>query len=129
MKRLILATTVATLALMGCKKEKEVVIETPEPTKQAFVPEKSGQITTAQMQRWLNVNRDLDKLTLTYSDSLATKDATQYARYKTVFAKRQDSLCVAAGLTGGHEEYSWITKQMGSPINSPLLDSLKLVAK
>ncbi len=129
MKRLILAAAVSALTFVGCKQEKEVAIEAPKPIKQVFKPESSGKINATQMQRWVNVNNNLDILTRTFSDSLATKDPAKYGHYKRIFTKKQDSICVASGLTGGYEEYSWITKHMGKPINSPLLDSLNLVAK
>lgn len=128
MKRIVVLTTTALVLLASsCAKEEKVPAKATEPTATVspFTPAASGQLTTLQVKFWNKTNAPLDSLAKANAEALSTKDSTAYqAAYQAYIAER-NSTCKKNGLSGGYDEYQWISQNIENAINRPLLDSLQ----
>lgn len=132
MNRFMLLASAVILTISSCNDKKEAQQPTPPPapkpttTASPFAPNPNGQLTPLQAKFWLAVNPTLDSIAITYSEKLTSKDTAVYNGAATEYNTARESTCKSAGLSGGYEEYLWISKNIGNPVNKPLLDSLKL---
>jgi hypothetical protein len=120
------------IGLQNCgKKQKSqalapnnATLKTAEKVKVPFAPPPYNLITTSQMKTWLSCNPRLDSLSYVYKDSFQVKDSEALLRYQISFLKAQDHICLQQGLSGGYEEYSWVSRNCGNTKNKPVMDSL-----
>jgi hypothetical protein len=130
-RKISAALLVTTFLLCGCKSNKNETSSrsVPEIKKDIkpveFIPPADSLISVKQIKAWISSNPLLDSLTLMYSDSFKTQDASLRMHYQEVFSAAQNKICVLAGLQGGYKEYKWILSTIGNPINKPSLDSVK----
>ena len=122
--------SIALIAFSSCQKKKPapVVIVQPELKKITFVAPSDSIVSAEDMKKWLLCNPYLDSLSTLYKDSFTTTDAAKQARYQDDFVKAQDKICVRVGLLGGYDQYLWILKACTNPVNTKVLDSMKLTA-
>jgi hypothetical protein len=119
-KRELLIISTVLIALIGCGKKDEQTIE-PSPAKKMFIPNSSGQVTKEQFDLWNSANTPLNALTNDYIELLKTEDEIEKDLYSREYIQKNDSICKASGLTGGHKEYRWISRQLGKAINAPII--------
>ncbi len=134
MNRFTLIAVSAALLMSSCGAKKEQVQTEPtpapvvEPTQTAtpFTPNENGQTTLLQVKFWKLANSPLDSIAAAYAEQLSTKDTVAYKTSVEAFTTARESICKNSGISGGYEEYLWISQNIGNPINRPLLDSLNL---
>lgn len=114
------------VAAVGCAKKAPEPVQEVTKTVSPFTPAASGQVTPVQVKLWLKADTSLDSLNDLSAEAMSQSDSALYRAAFLKFTSDRESVCLASGLSGGYNEYMWISKNMSKAVNRPLLDSLKL---
>ena len=126
MKRINITTAIIAATITGCAKKEEAPTPIPTHTKVPFTPSNTGNVTALQVKFWQKANVSLNNLAKESATKLSAKDSTEYSQAYREYSAEQNAIRKSSGLSGGYNEYLWISKNISKAVNRSLLDSLKL---